>query len=594
MGKSGDGLFVNTDLRHRLLFGVCALLGAGLAAGPAWSETLEAEMESALETNPSLARERARLDAIRQAEPIAWSELLPQVSVDGNLVANDSSPDQTPAITFAGGLPANPTPAQIAARRRSTEFVREQDEYWIATLRVSTMLFGSGRVWASTRQARAQVASAVALYQQAVQEFAVDLSRAYGEVRFAREALSAQEESLANLEEQARFARANLREGFLTRTDVAQAEARVAQAHADLARARSRVVQTSEAYMSLTGHPPGALTPPEHVAGLPTDLEVALEAAEEHPQLVAAAANIRAADAAVSLAEANGRMRVFLESANSRFDVAGPTNRFVAGVTPTSPAREQDYKEQSDDTVNVRVSIPLFSGGATRARARQERDLRAAARYELADTQRTVRAAVASALSDLDAARARLEASQARLEAAELASRGVRREQQFGQRSMIDVLNQEQERLGARVALAEAERDAMVAERVYAAAIGQIAPLLGLDATPEPRRGLIGAITQPFQDGDAADVGERQILVDPVGPRRTLVVHPTEAEDAAPPPAPADNAPSAPAEAAEAPAPPPASAPTAPEPATETAAKPRRGLWGAFLHLFGWGDGESH
>jgi outer membrane protein TolC len=90
--------------------------------------------------------------------------------------------------------------------------------------------------------------------------------------------------------------------------------------------------------------------------------------------------------------------------------------------------------------------------------------------------------------SELDSARARLEASRTRLEAAELANRGTRREQQFGQRSMIDVLNQEQERLSARVAVAEAERDVVLAERVLAASIGIISPLLGIERAANPRR----------------------------------------------------------------------------------------------------------
>jgi outer membrane protein len=104
------------------------------------------------------------------------------------------------------------------------------------------------------------------------------------------------------------------------------------------------------------------------------------------------------------------------------------------------------------------------------------------------DTQRRINQRVNVAWSELDSARARLDASRTRLEAAELANRGTRREQQFGQRSMIDVLNQEQERLSARVALAEAERDVAISERVLAAAIGIIAPLLGVEQAANPRR----------------------------------------------------------------------------------------------------------
>jgi len=432
---------------------------------PALADTLQEELEAVVLTSPALASERARLEAVRESLPSAWSELMPQVSIDGNGAdTNRSEPNIGPL---------------------ATQRVREQPEYWIASARVSTMIFGSGRVWASTRQARAQIASAVALYQEAVQELAVELSRAYGDVRFARESLAAQEESLVNLEEQARFARANLREGFLTRTDVAQAEARVAQARADLARARSRVVQASEFYMRLTGHPPGSLTAPENIEDLPEGLAAALDKAEEHPGLVAAAANIRAADAGVDLAASSGRMRVFLESNNSRFDVRGSTNVF---------------DEESEDTVGVRVSIPLFTGGAVSSRTRQQRHLRDAARYDLAEAQRQIRERVTVAWSDLDASRARLEASRTRLEAAELASRGVRREQQFGQRSMIDVLNQEQERLGAKVALAEAERDAMVAERVFAASIGQILSLLGIEEERSRRLGIVETIMRPLEN----------------------------------------------------------------------------------------------
>jgi outer membrane protein len=422
-------------------FLLSVVLATSALVSPVFAQSLEEEARNAISTSPVLAAERDRLEAVRESRPIAWAELLPQISVDGNAVEAERS---EPFLAFN---------------------VRDQPEYWIASLRVSTMLFGSGRVWASTRQARAQIASAVALYQDAVQNLTLDLTRAYGETRYSRAVLEAQEQSLVNLQEQERFARANLREGFLTRTDVAQAEARVALARADLARARSRVVEASEVFMRIAGHPPGALAPPASLTGLPESLDVALEAAEEHPALVSAIANVAVQDAAVDLAASNGRLRVFLESTNSRFDVIGEGG---------------DFTEQSEDTVGVRVSVPLFAGGSIRARTRQQRHLRDAAHHDLADTQRRVRERVTIAWSELDATRARLEASQARLQAAELASRGVRREQQFGQRSMIDVLNQEQELLSARTSLAEAERDAMVAERSYAASVGRIVTLLGL------------------------------------------------------------------------------------------------------------------
>jgi outer membrane protein len=439
---------------------------ATLAAPDAWAQrrrqpapvedvrapTFQSEALIAVSTNPGLAAERTRVRAVRQALPQAWAELLPQVTADASAIEQDSSEDEfTPAFT-----------------------IREQPEYWVASVRSSTLLFGSGRVLASTRQARAQIASAVAMYQEAVQTIALEFTQAYAETRFAREALAAQQESLTNLEEQVRFARANQREGFLTRTDVAQAEARVAQAQAELARARARLNEATQLYARIVGHVPGELPAVPALDGLPLNVDDALAyALDEHPALVAAAADVAGANAAVDLAASNGRMRLFLESSNSTFDAIGGTN---------------DFAQEWESSVSVRVTVPLFSGGANRSRVRQQRYVRDASRYALMDTQRRVSQRVNTSWSQLDSARARVAASRTRLEAAELANRGTRREQQFGQRSMIDVLNQEQERLSARVALAEAERDVVIAERVLASSIGIIAPLLGIYEAANPRR----------------------------------------------------------------------------------------------------------
>ena len=123
------------------------------------------------------------------------------------------------------------------------------------------------------------------------------------------------QESLANLQEQVRFARANQREGFLTRTDVAQAEARVAQARADLARARARVTEAVQLYTrdrrpcaGRAGSAAAACRACRPISTTPWRI-----AEDEHPTLVAATAEMVAANAAVDLAAANGRLRLFLE-----------------------------------------------------------------------------------------------------------------------------------------------------------------------------------------------------------------------------------------------------------------------------------------
>jgi outer membrane protein len=415
---------------------ILAVFVAALAQSMAHADTLGEATVAALETNAALASERARLEAVREELPIAWAEALPSVTLDASAFDNESS-----ETTFA-----------------ST--VREQSQYWVGAIRTSTLLFGGGRAWFTRRQARAQIAVAVARYQDSAQTLVLDVARAYGDVRQEHAIRAAQEEAVANFTEQRRYVSAHVRSGFLTQTDLAQADARLAGARADLALAGARLVAAHEAYLRLTGRAPHNLVAPPTLNDLPGSLDSAqIAAAENNPLIIAQIANYAVSDAAVDVAASNGRARVTFETSDSSF------------AALSGPLENQD---ESDSTMSVRMSVPLFAGGEIRARTRQQRHLRDAARSDLEETRRRVREGVAGAWANLSAARTRLASTEARVEAAELAALGVRREQEFGQRSTIDVLDQENELLQARISLAQAERQVMVTEREFAAQLGQV------------------------------------------------------------------------------------------------------------------------
>ncbi len=414
-----------------------AAIAFALSAQAAHAETLGESTAVALEFSPALMSEMQRLEATREALPIAWAEVFPQVTLDAS--ANDARSTERSGLAFS---------------------VRDQREYWVAGIRTSTLLYNGGRLWATRRQANAQIAEAVARYQDRMQTFILDVTRAYGDVRQEQATLAAQEQAVANFTEQRRYVAANVRAGFLTRTDQAQADARLANARADLATANSRLVAANEAYLRLVGHVPGELSAPLSIAGLPATLGEAQEiAVRENPGVIAQMAAYEASDAAVAIAQAQGRFNVSLETSDA--SLAAFDERPGAG-------------EEEEDSIAVRVSVPLFAGGGIRARERQQRHLRRAERYDLDETRNVVRERVTVSWANLDAARARVEAQQARVEAAEVANQGVRREQEAGQRTVIDVLDQENELLQARIALAQAERQAMVAERELAANLGYV------------------------------------------------------------------------------------------------------------------------
>lgn len=409
----------------------CAVI---MAAASASAETLPEAMAAAVDTNPSLAAQRQRLRATREALPQAWAEALPQLSVSGLAQQSDRDSDNP---LLEGG----------------------RDEAWTASANASQLLFGSGRVLSSTRAARAQIRGAVADYDFTLQTLLLNVTRAYADVRQAQAVVSARTTTVANLTRLLEYAQAQFDAGVVTRTDVAQSQARLAQARTQLVQAQGALAAATQAYLRLVGHPPSGLEAAPLTLGLPQDLETALDsAARNSPVLRAAIADTDLADANVDVAASAGRARVTLE----------------AGVAQGADFHD-DLSESTTDTLGVRVAVPLLQGGAIRSRTRQQRALRAAANLDLAAAQRSVQESVTNAWTGLASARAAVESAREQVEASELAYQGVRLEQDTGLRSTVEVLDQEQDLLTARLALAQAERDLVVAERQMLESIGALA-----------------------------------------------------------------------------------------------------------------------
>lgn len=401
----------------------------------AQAETLQEAMASAAQSNPTLAAQRERLRATREALPQAWAQALPQASISASATTGDRYGQGASATAGVGG---------------------GRSETWSGGVSASQLLFDSGGVLNSTRQARAQIAGAMADYDGAFQQLLLDVTSAYANVRQAQAIVSARETTVSNLTEQQRFANAQFEAGVVTRTDVAQSDARLAQARTQLVQAQGQLAAAVEAYVRLVGHAPADLSAPPDAQGLPSDLGTALsQAVQNNPSLLSTIAAAKQADAAVDSAWSNFGPRLSLEAGSSLGgDLNGADSEF------------------SSDSVGLRFSLPLFTGGTNASRVRQQRALRSAANLDVASVQRSTRELVTNSWTGLQSARSAVTSAQDQVRAAELAYRGIRLEQETGLRTTIDVLNQEQDLLDARLALAQAERDLVVAERQLLAAVG--------------------------------------------------------------------------------------------------------------------------
>ncbi len=410
-------------------FLLTAVAIAGLTS-LAQAETLIEAMKSALETNPTIEAREARLRATGEALPQARAGALPSLSVS------------------AGA---------DASRRDGGGVVASDDQSWSASASASQLLFASGSVLASTRQAKARIAGAEADYAGAVQQLLLDVTTAYAALREAHAIVDARTRTLENLTKQTRYAQARYDAGVATKTDLAQAQARLAQTRTQLIQAQGSLVAANETYRRLVGVAAGALQPAPAVTGLPASLDDALAlAVQQSPSLISARAAELSADAAVFASRA----------------ARGPSVSLEAGSSLSGDFEDTGFGNANSDSVGVRFALPLFTGGAASSRTREQRALREAAGLDRTSVERTLRETVTTAWTGVDTARSAYASAQEQVVAAEIAYRGVTLEREVGLRANVEVLDQENDLLTARLALAAAERELAISERRLLLAVG--------------------------------------------------------------------------------------------------------------------------
>ena len=128
--------------------------------------------------------------------------------------------------------------------------------------------------------------------------------------------------------------------------------------------------------------------------------------------------------------------------------------------------------------------MPIYQGGADQAEVRQAKEYRSQAEMNIVASDRSVRQAVQSAWETFVSAQATIKSNEEQVKADTIAFEGVRREQQVGGRTTLDVLNAQQELLNSQLAVVIAQRNTVVAAYQLLAAAGKLtAQNLGLKVT---------------------------------------------------------------------------------------------------------------
>lgn len=283
-------------------------------------------------------------------------------------------------------------------------------------------------------------------------------TQAYYELQRAQRVLTVRQNNLSVISRELRAARDRFEVGEVTRTDVALAEARLAEARSQLAVAQGDVARAQQEYLRATYRQPGGVNALGSVPSIPGSVSAATTIAlKTQPDLIAAQYAVTLADLSIAIAEASLKPSVNL------------TGRY--GYTQNLD--DNDFFNRGG-SISLGASGPIYRGGALTSALRQAVANRDQRRAQLHVVAENVRQNVANAYVNVQVARSAIQASQQQVQAAQVAFNGVREEAQLGARTTLDVLNAEQDLLDARTLLISAQVDEYVAAYNVIAAMGRL------------------------------------------------------------------------------------------------------------------------
>jgi len=252
--------------------------------------------------------------------------------------------------------------------------------------------------------------------------------------------------------------------GDLTRTDIAQSESRLALARSDLQQAEANLIASRENYIALVGEPPEDLQTPPALPGLPSSPDAAVQVAlVDNPDILAAKKDREAAIYDVRVARAS---RVPTLSAFAQ----GSYSDNLGSLTSSVPGLVNQATHQA--AIGASLNVPLYQGGRPGALIRQNQALESQAIEREIAVERGVISQARAAYASWQASLQTIESSRKAVDATALSLEGVRAENTVGSRTILDILNAEQEALISKVELVSAERNAYVAGFTLLAAMG--------------------------------------------------------------------------------------------------------------------------
>lgn len=390
-------------------------------------------MRLAYLNNPSLNSGRADLLATQEELPQAQAGWKPIVTADADVTNTDSD---------SGASNDNNTSKGIG-------------------LTLTQPIYRGGRTTAQSSSARNLIAARSDLLRAQEQDVFLSAVTAYVDVLRDRALVELQQQNQELQGKQLKATRDRFEVGELTKTDVSQSDARLAEAESNVIDARGNLSSSRAVFEQVVGVPADDLVPPNLTLEIPGSLEDAILQAEENSPLVKASINSH---------------RSSEDDVDSTFGELLPEVGFFAGIDRTYDPPSGLSDDRTDRNIGIEASVPLYEAGAVRSRVRQAKYIANSRYLDILEAKREARESTVRSWEDLQAARAVIRSRQAQVIASRIAQEGVKQEAEFGARSILDSLDADQELLDAEVALVVARRDEVVAQFSLLASLGVLTP----------------------------------------------------------------------------------------------------------------------
>ena len=406
------------SVRSSVIAMAVAMAAAGVASC-AHAETLADAITAAYQSNPNIQAQRAAMRALDENYTQARAAYGLQASAQFSEGYGYAKGPQT------RGFGETRTPYADAIGPSSD-------------LSVSQALYTNGRYAARLAGVEAQIRAARENLRRIEMDLLVRVTNAYVSVRRDREVLRISQGGETFLRKQLQDTEDKYGVRQVTLTDVQQAKARLASASTQLANAQAQLNVSIAYYASLIGHLPDTLEPEPDIDGLPATLDEAFNQAEEaNPSLNAALFTEKASRLGVAEARAQ---RLFSVSARADYR--------------NGPYLPYSAKHQNrNDTINAGITLtqPLFAAGQLNSQVRQSIEENNRDKLLIDDARRNMVLGVSQYWDQLVASRKALVSQEEEMKADTIAFYGVREEERFALRSIIEVLNAQAELQNAQI-----------------------------------------------------------------------------------------------------------------------------------------------